>query len=211
MTMAAVAELGRLAQMQWGLVTTRQAADAGVSRLQLSRMAAAGVLERIAQGVYRMTGAPTQEHEEILAAWLSVSDSSRTGEASPVIVAGAAAARLHGLGDLWVDAVDLVCERRRTSRNPRVRMRTLALPAADVTRVEGVPVMTPMRTLADLVEQWVDLSLVADALRDADARGVADLRELAQHLAPLSTRDGLPSGEAFAEQLALDAGLGVPA
>lgn len=90
-------------------------------------------------------------------------------------------------------------------------MRTLALPVADVTRVEGVPVMTPMRTLADLVEQWVDLSLVADALRDADARGVADLRELAQHLAPLSTRDGLPSGEAFAEQLALDAGLGVPA
>ena len=85
----------------------------------------------------------------------------------------------------------------------------MALPAADVTRVEGVPVMTPMRTLADLVEQWVDLSLVADVLRDADARGVADLRELARHLDPLAGRDGLPSGGAFAEQLALDAGLGV--
>lgn len=209
--MAAVAELGRLAQMQWGLVTTRQAAAAGVSRLQLSRMTAAGVLERIAHGVYRMAGVPEQQHEEILVAWLSVSEGGRTGDESPVIVGGAAAARLHGLGDLWVDAVDLVCERRRTSRNPRVRMRTLALPAADVTLVEGIPVMTPMRTLADLVEQWVDLSLVADALRDADARGVADLRELAQHLAPLAARDGLPSGAAFAEQLQLDAGIGVAA
>jgi len=211
MTMAAVAELGRLAQMQWGLVTTRQAAAAGVSRLQLSRMTAAGVLERIAHGVYRMAGVPEQQHEEILVAWLSVSEGGRTGDESPVIVGGAAAARLHGLGDLWVDAVDLVCERRRTSRNPRVRMRTLALPAADVTLVEGIPVMTPMRTLADLVEQWVDLSLVADALRDADARGVADLRELAQHLAPLAARDGLPSGAVFAEQLQLDAGIGVAA
>jgi predicted transcriptional regulator of viral defense system len=209
MTMSAIAELGKLAQMQWGLVTTRQAAAIGVPRMQLSRMSAAGVLERIAQGVYRMAGVPEQEHEEILAAWLSVSDGGRTGDTSRVIVGGAAAARLHGLGDLWVDAIDLVCERRRTSRNPRVRMRTMPLPAEDVTLVEGVPVMTPMRTLADLVEQWVDLSLVADALRDADVRGVADLRERARHLAPLADRDGLSSGEAFAEQIALEAGISV--
>ncbi|MDQ2670877.1 MAG: type IV toxin-antitoxin system AbiEi family antitoxin domain-containing protein, partial [Gemmatimonadota bacterium] len=187
----------------------RQAAAAGISRMQLSRMAAAGVLERIAQGVYRMAGAPENEHEEILAAWLSVSEGGRTGDTSPVIIGGAAASRLHGLGDLWVETIDLVCARRRTSRHPRVRMRTMALPAEDVTRVEGVPVMTPMRTLADLVEQWVDLSLVADALRDADARGVADLRELARHLTSLAGREGLPSGEAFADQLAADAGIGV--
>lgn len=211
MTMNAIAELGKLAQMQSGLVTTRQAAAIGVQRMQLSRMSTAGVLERITHGVYRMAGAPEPEHEEILAAWLSVSDGARTDDDAAVVVAGTAAARLHGLGDLWVDAIDLVCARRRTSRNPRVRMRTLQLQSRDITLVDGVPVMTPMRTIADLVEQWTDLSLVADALSDAGSRGVVDLNELATHLEPLAGRDGLPDGETFAAQLAADAGLGVPA
>lgn len=211
MTMSAIAELGKLAQMQSGLVTTRQAAALGVPRMQVSRMSSAGVLERVSHGVYRMAGAPELEHEEIHAAWLSVSDGARTTDEVVVIVAGAAAARLHGIGDLWVDAIDLVSARRRASRNPRVRLRTLALQERDITLVDGVPVMTPMRTIADLVEQWTDLSLVADALSDAHARGLMNLSELAAHLHPLAARDGLPDGEAFAAQLADDAGLQVRA
>ncbi|KDA04636.1 transcriptional regulator [Microbacterium sp. CH12i] len=211
MTMNAIAELGKLAQMQSGLVTTRQAAAIGVQRMQMSRMSAAGVLERITHGVYRMAGAPEPEHEEILAAWLSVSDGARTADESAVVVAGTAAARLHGLGDLWVDVIDLVCARRRTSRNPRVRMRMLQLQPREITLIDGVPAMTPMRTIADLVEQWTDLSLVADALSDASSRGMVDLSELAIHLEPLAARDGMPDGETFAAQLAADAGLGVPA
>jgi len=50
--------LGSIAEHRWGLVTTAQAEDAGVSRKQLSRMAASGAIKRVAQGVYRMAGAP---------------------------------------------------------------------------------------------------------------------------------------------------------
>ena len=54
MSQKAMAALGAIAEERWGLVTTAQAEDAGVSRLLLSRLAAAGVLTRVQQGVYRM-------------------------------------------------------------------------------------------------------------------------------------------------------------
>lgn len=205
-SMRDVAQLGALAQMQWGLVTTRQADTVGVPRMRLSRMAAAGVLERVAQGVYRMTGVPAHEHEEILAAWLAVDDRARDRRGT-VVISGAAAARLHGIGDLSVSTVDLVVTHRRTSRNPAVRTHVEHLPPADVTLVDGAPVVTPMRCLADLVRDWVDLSLIADALRDAEARGIADLGDLARRLDPLAARDGHDSGASFVAALAADAGL----
>ena len=53
-----LARLGSIAERRWGLVTTSQAENVGVSRKQLARMASAGAIERVAQGVYRMAGAP---------------------------------------------------------------------------------------------------------------------------------------------------------
>jgi predicted transcriptional regulator of viral defense system len=37
---------------QWGLVTTAQANEAGVSKMQLSRLAARGTVQRVRHGVY---------------------------------------------------------------------------------------------------------------------------------------------------------------
>ena len=56
---------------QWGMVTTAQAGALGVPRLMLARLAEAGHLERLAQGVYRDAGAPSDEFEDLRAAWLS--------------------------------------------------------------------------------------------------------------------------------------------
>lgn len=209
MKMETISELGRIAQMQWGLVTTRQAEAAGVSRMQISRMAAGGALERITQGVYRMAGAPAAEDEEIFAAWLALTYGARAGhtQEEEVVVAGAAAARLHGIGDLWLDPIDFVSVVPRTSRNPLVRIRTAEISANDTTLVDGVPVLTPMRTIADLVAQWVDLSLVADALRDASGRGMFDAADLARCLEPIASRDGHSSGAAYATELAEIAGI----
>jgi hypothetical protein len=58
MANSTLVRLGSIAERRWGLVTTAQAEDAGVSRKQLARMASAGAIERVAQGVYRMAGAP---------------------------------------------------------------------------------------------------------------------------------------------------------
>ncbi len=195
--------LGAVAELQWGLVTTAQAADEGVTRLQLSRMAQAGALERVAQGIYRLAGVPSAEHEEILAAWLSLEpkDPDPSAPQPPVVVAGAAAARLHGIGDLWLDRIDFITPSRRSSRRDDIRIRIRALAPDEITTVEGVPTLTAARTLADLVESWTDLSLVADATRDAIDRGILNRTELATRLDPLAARDGYPTGAALRDHL----------
>ena len=96
--------LAELSASQWGMVTTAQAAAHGVGRLDLSRLAKAGHLERLAHGVYRAAGAPADEFESLRAAWLAA-DPSRTAEArlpdlvGGIVVMGESAAALHGVGD----------------------------------------------------------------------------------------------------------------
>ncbi|GAA1679747.1 hypothetical protein GCM10009745_24580 [Kribbella yunnanensis] len=162
--------LGSIAEHRWGLVTTAQAEDAGVSRKQLSRMASAGAIERVAQGVYRMAGAPPQDHEAIYATWLALGGATahrtKTGVAS-VVGAGITAAIVHDVGDFFLDGLDFIVPTRKGTRLPGVHLRIRQLTRAEVIPVDGLPTLTIERTLADLVELGTDLSLVADAVRDA--------------------------------------------
>lgn len=201
----AIGRLGQTAARQWGLVTTRQAAEVGVGRLQLSRLARAGALERLSYGVYRMAGAPPAEDEDILTAWLGLATS---GE-EPV-AAGATAARLHRIGDLWLDRIDLTTSTRRTTRRPDVRLRVRELDPVDVTIARGIPSMTAARTVADLIEQKVDLSLISDAATDADRAGILDHRLLARALEPLASAEGYRDGAAFGAALLSADGVAVP-
>ena len=193
---AVIGSLGRIAERQWGLVTTRQAVEVGVSRLHLSRLSQAGALERLAHGIYRMAGAPPVEDEDVITAWLGL---ATTGE--PPVAAGATAARLHGIGDLWLDTIEFTTTTRRTTRRPDVRLRVAHLDPADVTIARGIPTMTAARTIADLVKQNTDLSLVTDAAADADRAGILDRRHLARTLNPLAAAEGYPDGAAFADSL----------
>ncbi len=165
-----LARLGSIAEHRWGLVTTAQAEDAGVSRKQLSRMASAGAIERIAQGVYRMAGAPPQDHEAIYATWLALGGATaprtRTGVAS-VVGAGITAAIVHDVGDFFLDGLDFIVPARKGTRLPGVQLRIRQLTRDEVIPVDGLPTLTIERTLADLVELGTDLSLVAGAVRDA--------------------------------------------
>lgn len=174
MAQATLTALGAIAEQRWGLVTTTQAQDAGVSRQQLSRWSSSGVLERVAQGVYRMAGAPPQQHEEIYATWLALggatSPRTETGVSS-VVAAGITAAVVHGAGDFFLDELEFVVPTRKSTRLPNVRLRVRSLDREDVFPVNGLPTMTLERTIADLVEQWVDLSLVAGVVRDAVTSG----------------------------------------
>src|SRR3546814_9884090 len=80
------------------MFTTAQAEAVGVSRKQLVRMTASGVLERLAQGVYRMAGTPPQDHESVYATWLALggatSQPTETG-APALAAAGVPAAVVH--------------------------------------------------------------------------------------------------------------------
>ncbi|MFE6647389.1 type IV toxin-antitoxin system AbiEi family antitoxin domain-containing protein [Nocardioides sp. NPDC057772] len=167
---ATLAKLGKIAERRWGLVTTAQADDAGVSRKQLSRMASSGALERVAQGVYRVAGAPPLRHEAIYTTWLALGGAASPRTAAgvaPVVAAGQTAAVVHGMGDFLLDGLDFIVPSRKGTRLPDVRLRIGELSRSEVIPVDGLPTLTVERTIADLVAIGTDTSLVADALRDA--------------------------------------------
>lgn len=204
---AGLSELEQLTAAQWGLVTAAQAARAGVSRVQLSRLVTGGHLERVLNGIYRSSATPQDRAQDVQAAWLT-SDPARTAAeriadgAAGVVVGGATAAYLHEIGDLQPEPIELYAPDRRQTERPGIRYRIRALDEADVTLVDGLPVTSVERTLADLIRDRYDLSLVADALRDAVQRGALDLDRLELLLDPLAASHGRPDGAALLQWLA---------
>lgn len=192
--------LAEVTSDQWGMVTSAQASVHGITRLDLSRLTEAGHLTRLAHGVYKDAGAPSDQFEDLRAAWLSTDPklmgAARLGDrASGVVVAGSSAAGLHDIGDLWAGRHEFVTQGRRQSQRSEIRYRQRPVEDRDVTLVQGLPVMTMERTIADLVEEVGDLSLVADALRDAALKRDLDLDRLRELLAPLATRHGFRKGD----------------
>lgn len=206
--------LAELSASQWGMVTTAQAVTHGVQRLDLSRLAKAGHLERLAHGVYRDVGAPSGEFEGLRTAWLAA-DPSHTAEQrlrdlpNGTVVMGQSAASLHGVGDLPADRHELSTPVRRQSQRPEVSYRQRKLEPGDVTIAHGLPVTTIERTVADLVEARTDLSLVADVLRDAARTRRLDTSRLRELLGPLAARNDLRKGDgaALLDRLTALAGL----
>ena len=134
----ALVTLARFAQGQWGMVTSAQAVEAGVSYMQLKRMTEAGLLEKAGQGVYLMIGgqAAAARHRAVKVAWLRMDPAVPAWErpllgANSAIVSHRSAAMLLQLGDLVVRDMEFTTPRRRTSRDHLVRLRlgTLAPPS----------------------------------------------------------------------------------
>jgi len=202
MSVEKLAVLGRIAERRWGLVTAAQAEEAGITRMQVSRLVAAGGLHRLMHGVYRVTGAPELEHEDIIATWLALggdrAPESPSG-APGLVVAGIDATILHGVGDFFPGDHELITPSRKGTRLPGVRIRVRDLRPEEVTFVDALPVLTIERTIADLVESWTELSLVTDVVRDAVLEGrLVRPRLLVEHLAPLASRHGFDDGDGLA-------------
>ncbi|GIT81876.1 hypothetical protein LLS1_35450 [Leifsonia sp. LS1] len=201
-----------IAASQWGMLTTRQASEVGVERIDLSRLARAGQLVRVNQGVYRDAGAPADELEELRAAWLSTDPSRLAGErlrdgAAGVVVSGASAAEVHGIGDLRAGVHEFSVAVRKQSQRPDVRIRKRELPATSVTIARGLPVTTVAQTLADLVNENTDLTLVSQGFRDAVMRGLSvdGMGELITDAA--ARRNGTSDGVAVVDRVAHLAGV----
>jgi predicted transcriptional regulator of viral defense system len=208
MTAREVRAVADLAAAQWGLLTSAQAAHRGVTRLQLSRLAAAGLLDRVAHGVYRLRGAGEDMHSDLRAAWLSL-DPTRTAEqrlaepARDVVVSHASAAALHGLGDINADQHELTAPVRRQTQRGGLRLHRGRLDRDDVTIVAGLPVTTPARTVVDLLADKHDTDHVATVLAEAVRAGTVDLDTLPARLAPYAARYGHRAGDGEALLAAL--------
>jgi len=190
---------------QWGMVTTAQAAARGVTRMNLSRLARDGHLERLGHGVYRAAAAPTSRFSGVKAAWLSIAP-TLTAEArllAPVpdaVVSGTTAAHVLSLGDMVPEPYEFTVPTRRQTQRYELVFKTAHLPPQSITIRDGLWVTTPEQTIADLVEHRIDRSLVAGVLADVDS---LDRERLAVLLAPLAQRNGFRpgDGEAFRTEL----------
>jgi predicted transcriptional regulator of viral defense system len=215
-TVRALELLGEYTAGQWGMVTTRQALRSGIDDVTLHRLKSAGLLESVRRGVHAVTSAEASDARAEQAAWLALRPEV-AGWARPKldpdggVVSHESAARLHNLGDLVNTRVDITTPRRRTTRDPGVRLRRGELTEADVVVLNGLPVTTPMRTIYDLLGQHADASHIATIVRQAVETGQVRLDELAERIQPHARSYGAtPStGAALLELLLAQIGLSV--
>ncbi|MFL5962404.1 MAG: type IV toxin-antitoxin system AbiEi family antitoxin domain-containing protein [Gaiellaceae bacterium] len=192
--------LSELAQEQWGLVTRRQAEEAGVSPATLQRLADNKVLERVARGVYRLPGAPEPDHIDLRAAWLQLAPDIPAWKrvADQGVISHRSAAALYGLGDLPADRHEFTMPARRQTRRPDVRLHHRQISEAEWTSLRGLPVTRPSRIAADLLAEREDPAAVAHLIADA-IRPVYDYPgTFADALAPYAAQFGLRRGDGLA-------------
>ncbi len=192
--------LAEVSESQWGMVTSAQANARGVSHMNLTRLTESGDLVRLSHGVYKDAGAPGGQYDELRSAWLA-SEPTRLAwdrlqeKPAKVIVSGESAAAVHGIGNLRAMRSEFTTPSRKQTQRPDVHYRTRTLRSDDVTVREGLPVTTPERTIADLVEQRTQLDHIGDALRDAARKSRLDTDRLSELLGPLAERNGHAKGD----------------
>lgn len=196
-----IQRIASTAEDQWGLITRRQAQKAGIPATTLERLTAHGsVLGRVAQGVYRFTGAPPPDHLDLRAAWLQLAPEVPAWERTirDGVVSHRSAAALYGIGDLPADKHDFTMPERRQSRRPDVRLHIRKLQPSEWIGLRGLPVTRPSRIASDLLSDREDpeavARLVVEAVREAyDYPGT-----FADSLSPLASRFGLRKGDGLA-------------
>ncbi len=176
------------------LVTRRQAERAGVSPATLQRLASEAVLERVAQGVYHLAGAPTPDHLALRATWLQLAPDVLAWNRTPSegVVSHRSAAAVYGLGHLPADRHEFTLPARRQSRRPDVRLHHRHVADGEWVSLRGLPVTRPSRVAADLLGDREDPEAVAQIVADA-IRGAFDYPgTFADALAPHAAKFGLP-------------------
>ena len=205
-----IARIAELSESE-GVFTTAQAARMGIPRDSLHDAVESGRLERVTRGAYRLVGSGSSYDDEVKAIWKLTAPSRfthermRVPEWDGVVVGGRTAASLLGLGDFRLSPYRIFAPRRINSRNRSASFAKRVVSREDVSFAPGFPVTGPERTVSDLILDDEDLSLVADALRDAAyANRGFDFERLADFL-----RAGLPgkSADEAYEALLAESGL----
>ncbi|MDO5618204.1 type IV toxin-antitoxin system AbiEi family antitoxin domain-containing protein [Kocuria sp.] len=199
----ALQALEEFASTQWGLVTTGQAQVLGVSRVVMNRLAADGVVQRVRHGVYALPSAGSDPLQDLHAAWLAT-DRRRGGEervlAGPdVVVSHSSAAAVHGLGDIIPMRHEFTSAVRKQSAQDDVRFHRLMMSDADVALVDGLPVTSVSRTVADVASEAIDLDHLASVVRDGLSHSGVAYDNLATALNGSAKRMGFPDGVSLIE------------
>ncbi len=165
-----------LAARQHGVFAVRQLD--GVTRRWVENLSRRGVLRRVAPGVYVLAGSPDTWRRRLTIGLLALGEESW--------VSHDAAARLHKLDRVPVDAVEFTVPRRARGRRMPFTVHTTAdLPKLDRVTVEGFRCLSATRTIIDLAHARVPGIRLEAAIDSAVRLGLTSPVVLATRLAEL--------------------------
>ena len=165
-------------QLTYGAFTLDEARRAGLTRRQLQGTK----WRRIGPSTYRLADLGDSTHSRIAAALRSLPNGS--------VVAGRTAAWIHGTALGVDDEIEVnVPSESGISTRAGVRVRRVELARADVVTVDGLPVTSPSRTIADLA-RTDDLVTAVVACDSFLNRRLMTVKELAKAQARASTGPG---------------------
>ncbi|MGX6448550.1 type IV toxin-antitoxin system AbiEi family antitoxin domain-containing protein [Patulibacter sp. S7RM1-6] len=159
-----------LAAQQHGVVSRAQLLELGFSRSAVDRAVRSGDLRMVHAGVYALGPGPASWRGRLMAAVLAAGPGAAVSHRT--------AAQLHGLLPGGTGPVHVVTPRRGPRRAGVRGHRARGLRPADVTVVDGIPVVSVARALLDLAADGRPGEVErawrrADELRVLDARAVA--------------------------------------
>ena len=168
--------LYKQAETQAGHFTLTDAKACGYSSQLLHKHLAAGRIQRVRRGIYRLAHFPAVDHAELVALWLW---SDRQGvfshETSLALqdLSDALPARVHmTLPTAW---------RRRRLKTPRgLVLHHADLPAQTRSWQEAVPVTAPIQVLAECINAHVSPEIIEQAMRQALRRGLVASEAVAE-------------------------------
>ena len=164
-----------VAERQAGSFTTSQAKEAGFSSSQLTYHVRSGRFIRVRWGIYRLTHFPATPYEDLFVAWLAAGPDA--------VISHDSALALYDLSDALPARIHVTVPRSASRRRPGLALHTNQLDPEEVTTVEGLPVTTVSRTIADVASSGLAEEQVIQAAQQAVERGMvskADLRSYAE-------------------------------
>jgi very-short-patch-repair endonuclease len=157
-----IGRISDLAKQQHGLVRLNQFAE--LEHRRIRHLDDRGIIERLATGVYRVSGSPQT--------WMQSLQAGVWALGKDVVVSHASAARLHGLDGFECDpSVEFTVARRQRNRDLCGLQATIHSTAVrvngDLRRVAGLPVTSAERTIIDLARAGVASPLLESAIDSA--------------------------------------------
>lgn len=205
--------LHEVAAGQFGLFTAAQARQHGVARYELARRADSGELFRAHHGVYGFTddSAGMFVYWDWAAQWLALrpdADIERRRADPDCVISHDSAAVIRELGTIVARGLFLTGPRRINTGSERVHAyrRDIGELGVDWDIVEGLPVATPGRIVADLARDDLDGAHQGAVIADVLEEGLLTLDEVGARLDPFAHRWDESNGVALAHRFLVAAG-----
>jgi len=160
------AQLWEIALDQDGYVTTADAGRLGINVVELGKLAHRRQLKHVAHGIYRFEQLPPTQFAPYTLAVLW------TG--SRGVLAHATAIDLYELADVNPDKIDLTVPRGyrpRRQGGDLYRVHHQDLTANQVRRFEGIPIVTHVVAIDQIIDDGTPSHLIRQALETARNRG----------------------------------------